>query len=193
MAAVSGQEKLVATGEFSSAAVNDYDYYPTKVSNDDYSYGVEVVESTDPMKTGNLTQWDVDIQTENGDRYSKDESGTRGNELKKLRAKLGDYFYYAISGRRTDGLIPTECHSECYEHLNTCCTKMTYIYKDGKVAYDNVCMNKQVADQGLQLKIKDFRVSISCDIQDKDLSQSGAMKMFASVLSATTLAALTLY
>jgi hypothetical protein len=47
---------------------------------------------------------------------------------------------------------------------------MTYIYKDGKVAYDNVCMNKQVADQGLQLKIKDFRVSISCDIQDKDLS-----------------------
>lgn len=139
VAAVSGQQKLVATGDFTSAEVNDYDYYPKKMSNEDYTYGVE---SNDAMKTGNLTQWDTDIKTEGGDRLSFDKSGTRGNELEKLRAKLGDYFYYAIRGRSTDGKIPTECHSECYEHLNTCCTKMTYIYKDGKVAYDNTCMNK---------------------------------------------------
>ena len=124
VAAVSGQEKLVATGDFTSAEVNDYDYYPKQMSKEDYNLGVE---SNDAMKTGNLTQWDTDIKTEGGDRLSFDKSGTRGNELEKLRAKLGDYFYYAIRGRKTDGKIPNECHSECYEHLNTCCTKMTYI------------------------------------------------------------------
>ena len=189
VAAVSGQE-LIANGQFTSAeAVDNYDYYPKKISNDDFNYAIE---TNDPMTTGNLTQWDTDIKTENGDRLSFDESGTRGNELKKLRAKLGDYFYYAIRGRRTDGQIPNECHSECYEHLNTCCTKMTYIYKDGKVAYDNTCMNKQVADQNIEMKINDFRVSVKCDIQEKDI-KSGAVKMIASVLSATTLAAMTLY
>lgn len=109
-----------------------------------------------------------------------------------MKTKFDDYFNYGLDIMRADSdLDEPVCalDSECGDNgfFTKCCSKVVmYDPRSNVKDVSYRCLNKGILPGSVNMQLGDFNLQMQC-------LESGALKMVAGAVAASTLAALTLF
>ena len=77
---------------------------------------------------------------------------------------MRDYFFYAIEGNLQNASQVGTCDPDCPYYKDTCCVRVKTRIDGNSTVFDNICLNKYVAQSSFSVQLAGMNFTLRCSL-----------------------------